>query len=226
MFTNPGDRGAVEASLVALRVHPEEVARIADLGDVPETAGQEIIAALPGIRPVFWYIQDMDDPRFLVTNIRHAPALDMERKAALGIGAGGPSQYERLLVGCTDVDAVNDPDVVHVNTTPEYMRFQASGPRILIDGKSLPLPDSCFRRGEGSHIPFDRALTPALLAELHRTLRSGGLLVYAPSTNVQDVVLLLQGAGFVSVVIAGFAPRTIYRGRMTPPTLIIEATKP
>lgn len=145
----------------------------------------------------------------------------------LGIGSGGvQSQYDRLFIGCTAVDAPVDPDVVHVNVNPEDMRFPAVGPRILIDGRAIPLPDQFFRHGEGSHIPYDRSLIPALLHDLYRTLRPGGTLRYAPSTNVLDVIRLLQREGFVGVRIVKPAPRTHYRGKTTLPTQVIEATKP
>jgi hypothetical protein len=209
-----------------INVHPEEVRRVAELGDLPETRGQEIVVALQSMQPANWYTNDLDDPRYLVTNIAHAPAIEMERRVAAGIGSTGPSLYERLFVGCTDVDAPTDSDIIHVNSTPEDMRFAAGGPRILIDGRIIPVPDDFFRHSEGSHIPFDLGCTPVLIRELFRTLRPGGTLRYAPSTNTQNVGSLLTAAGFPRVVIVGLALITPYRGRNTLPAPILQATKP
>jgi len=76
------------------------------------------------------------------------------------------------------------------------------------------------------HIPYDRALTPPLIDDLFRTLRSGGVLTYATSTGVSAVIALLQNAGFVNVMITRLAPRTLYRGRSTMPTQVIQSVKP
>jgi hypothetical protein len=65
-----------------------------------------------------------------------------------------------------------------------------------------------------------------LVKELFRTLRVSGTVRYAPSTNVADVVYLMNQVGFAGVRLAGFAPTTHYRGMVTFPTFLIEATHP
>ncbi len=193
---------------------------------MPETVGQELVAVVQQGQAAAWFAQDVDDPAYVTSNIHHAPAIDMERRIAAGIGAIRPSRYCRLFVGGTVADAPLDPDVIHVNCLTEDMRFKAAGPRILTDGSNIPLPDSFFQKSEGYHIPFDLQLTPALVQELYRTLQSKGWLVYAPSHSVPSVVALLTQAGFTSVTINGPAPRTYYRGRPMLPTLVITAMRP
>jgi hypothetical protein len=226
VFHTPNDRASVEQQLQALNVHPEEVRRPADLGDLPETIGNALVTAIRQGQLATWLTNDVDDPQYRTSDINQPSAIALERTIASGIGtSGGVSPYERLFVGGTPADAPLDADVVHVNVLTEDMRFPALGPRILIDGKTLPLPDRFFRISEGYHIPLDRTLTPALVKELHRTIRVNGLLLYAPSSNVNDVEQLLIQEGFVNVRILRPAPRTVYRGRITLPTMILQATR-
>jgi hypothetical protein len=104
VFKNAGDRAVVEQAMKACNVHPDEIERVAELGDVPETIGQELVATLTAIQTQGWYTTDLDDPQFVVTNVAHVPAIEMESRVAAGIGRGGvTSQYERLFVGCTVV---------------------------------------------------------------------------------------------------------------------------
>jgi hypothetical protein len=135
MFLNHADRAVVESLLQTRNVHPEEILRLTELAAVPETVAQELVLAVQQGQPAAWYVADIDDPAYLTTNIAHTPALELERRIVAGIGSAGTSQYTRLYVGGTDVDAPPDPDVVHVNCLTEDMRFPATGPRILTAGQ-------------------------------------------------------------------------------------------
>jgi hypothetical protein len=163
----------------------------------------------------------------MVTSIQHGPAIQMEATMASSIGTGtAQSQYDRLRIGCTSVDAIDDADVVHINVLPEDMRFAADGPRILTDGTTVPLPDNFLTEAAGTHIPYDRTLTPPLIQEIFRTLRQGGKVRYAPSSNSSNVSALFQNAGFVNINIVGVAGSTPYKGANTRSSFIIEAEKP
>jgi hypothetical protein len=124
------------------------------------------------------------------------------------------------------MDAPTQPNVIHINTMPEDMRFSAQGPRILTDGKTIPLPDDFLKSIVGLHIPYDLGLTPRLVIEMFRTLQSGGTAKYAPSMHVRAVSHLFRAAGFVNIRDTTKAPMTLYRGRSTFPTNYIEAIKP
>src|SRR5437879_4190982 len=134
MFQNPNDRAAVEQQLQALNVHSEEVTRLADLGDLPETIGNVLVTVLQQGQVASWLTADKVDPQYLTTDGQQAPAIALERAIASGIGnAGTASPYERLFVGGTAADAPLAADVIHVNICTEDMRFPALGPRMLID---------------------------------------------------------------------------------------------
>ncbi len=225
MFNSPNDQNIVEAAMHVYNAHPEEIDRVATLGALPEIVGQEIVDAVTSLQNSAWYIPDMTDTTFTVLNINSPDALGMEARAASGIGRVHASQYTHLCVGCTIVDAPLDADVVHVNVTPEDMRFKAKGPRILIHGEVIPLPTEFFRSAEGAHIPFDATTTPALIGELFRTVRPGGDLRFSSSTNSNDTANLMRQAGFHNVTYAGPERRTLYQQRMTLPTLVIRASR-
>lgn len=226
MVLDPSEQQTVQNALVAQSVHPEEIERLVVLGSLPETLGQEMLAVALAGWPAGWLMADPFDGQFFTTLCGHLPAIQLEGRVAAGIGTGAASQYRRLFIGCTVVDARHDADIVHVNVLSEDMRFPALGPRILIDGKTVPFPDDFFDRCEGYHIPFSPPLTGPLLQDLFRTLRSGGVLHYAPSHSSQQVAQILNQEGFVNVRKQGFVRTTPYRGGNTPTVAILVAEKP
>jgi hypothetical protein len=180
VFNDPQDRYFVESELDKLRVHPEEVRRLAELGDAVETIGQALVDAVRRGDVAKMLTADLDDPQFMVMNVADPSAAALERSIAVGIGRSGQqSPYDRLYIGGTAMDAPTQPNVIHINTMPEDMRFPAQGPRILMDGKTIPLPDDFLKSIEGLHIPYDLGLTPRLVVEMFRTLQSGGMVKYA-----------------------------------------------
>lgn len=222
------DRNQLEQALQNMNVWPDEVSRLSKLGDVPETEGQELLMAVSNAGFTKCLASCRSNQAYLHMEPGNQRAIDLEGKVARGIGSVVPSCYKRLFIGGTDQDAPTDPDVVHVNVLSEDMWFTADGPRILIDGRSLPLPDKFFSQVEGYHIPYVANHTDRLIAEIFRTAASGAVILYAPSmaSNITIVVSLFQGLGFKNVRASRQANRTVYQGRITLPTLTIEATKP
>jgi len=226
MYPTPTDRIFVEQALTSLQVHPGEIDRLASLGDMPETIGALLVMAIQTRAIDNWLVPDAV-PGFLVTDCIQTPPIDMERAIAAGIGlAATPSLYDRLFIGGTAIDAPSDADVIHINVLPEDMRFTAWGPRILTDGMTVPVPDDFFIQTEGYHIPWFPMYTVPLIRDVYRTLKPQGVLLYAASTNRDEVVRLLGSEGFVNIQILGFAPRTQYHGRTTPACRVISANKP
>lgn len=189
MHNDPtNDRTLVEQGLQSVNLHPDDIERLASFGAAPETDGQELVAAVVAGRYSAWLTADIVDAEYVTTDLHEPAAIALEARVASTIGTSGSSSiYTRLFSGGTTADAPLEIEVIHINCNPEDMRFPALGPRILIDGRTIPIRDGLFDCAEGYHIPFDLSLSPELFRELFRTIRPGGHLLYAPSSNTAEV---------------------------------------
>jgi len=225
-YTTHQCRGIIEKYLTAFQVHPEEVDRLAMLGELPETLGIHLRETLLRGHLAGWLVPDAD-PQYTLTDCNSSDAAQMERMVASGIGSGEvKSLYKHLCIGATTVDAPLAIEYIHINVLLEDMRFGAAGPRIFTDGMTIPLPNDFFESIAGYHIPFMRPYIEPLVPEMYRTLKPGRSLQFAPSTNVNEFSDLLVAAGFENVRTIGMIPSTPYKSARTRPTHIVEATKP
>jgi len=192
VYINVPDRASVENQLQARNVHPEEVRRLAEFGDLPETAGQELIAVVQQGQAPAWFAQDRDDPAYVTTNIHHAPALDLERRIASGIGADmteqewfhepdpqGLLEYigQRLsarkvrlfAVACcqTMVSFMNSPQKLALHIAEDYADGLASDDDLLASLQAILSYKASSRDKDRDQVKedLDRALHVALYSE-------------------------------------------------------------
>jgi hypothetical protein len=116
-------------------------------------------------------------------------------------------------------------NVIQVNIdSAELVGAMGAGAGVVANGNQLPFANSSFRHVQGNYVPPDNSVAPGVVREGFRVLEPGGTAVF--SSAGRDMSVLMREAGFTNIRTIGLAPRTSVAGRVVPPAIQYQGTRP